>query len=186
MHAILGMAASELMLQDPSLAPAAMAHRVKAIRAIKKTLADVPKDNTFEAGNAMLATCFALTFQSVALDDGMAEYMTFIRGVIIVAIQMYIKGAPFLFHDFLGDGQIEMVRPSMERLPLINREWTDAARAAVRALEPLCTGEVEHEYCEFLLQIVDALRASSYEGVWIPPWIPPSPLTCKTTTSASC
>ena len=33
MHAILGLAASELMRDDPSLVTAAMEHRVKAIRA---------------------------------------------------------------------------------------------------------------------------------------------------------
>jgi hypothetical protein len=73
MHAILGYAASDLMQNDPGLLPAAIDHRVKAIRAIKKTLSDVPRADTFEEGNAMMATCFALTFQSVFLNDGMAE-----------------------------------------------------------------------------------------------------------------
>ena len=88
MHAILGYAASELICQDASLVAPAMAHRLKAIKAVKKSLAEAPKANTFEEGNALMATCFALTFQSVLLDDGMVEYMTFIRGIIIVAIQM--------------------------------------------------------------------------------------------------
>lgn len=53
MHAILGLAASDLMSQDPSLVTFAMSHRLKAIRAIKKTLSEVPKSNTFEEGNAL-------------------------------------------------------------------------------------------------------------------------------------
>ncbi|RYC60604.1 hypothetical protein CHU98_g5615 [Xylaria longipes] len=85
----LSLAASELMIQDPSLVTFAMAHRLKAIKAIKRTLTDVPKTNTFDEGNALLATCYALTFQSVMLDDGMAEFMIFCRGIVIVAIQMY-------------------------------------------------------------------------------------------------
>src|SRR3569833_3033390 len=170
MHAILGMAASDLMQHDTSLVAAAMAHRVKAIKAIKKTLTDVPKANTFEEGNALLATCYALTFQSVSLDDGMAEYMTFIRGIIIVAIQMFLKGARILFRDFIGDDQLELVKPHMEHLPLINPAWSDAATAAVRGLAPLCTGAVEHGYYELLLQIVESLSVSSFEGtpkIWI-------------------
>jgi hypothetical protein len=164
MHAILGLAASDLMREDPSLLSAAMTHRLKAIKSIKKTLADVPKANTFEEGNALLATCFALTFQSVWLDDGMAEYMTFIRGVVIVAIQMYMKGAKFVFHDFLGDDQIEMLRPFMEQVPPINKNWSTPAVAAVRALEPLCTGDVERGYYELLLQMAEALLVNSFEG----------------------
>jgi len=164
MHAILGLAASDLMQNDPSLVAAAMIHRVKAIKAIKKTLADVPKANTFEEGNALLATCFALTFQSVCLDDGMAEYMTFIRGVVIVAIQMYMKGAKFMFHDFLGDDQTEMLRPLMEQIPPINRSWSEAAVAAVLQLEPLCTGDVERAYYELLLQMANSLTVNSFEA----------------------
>lgn len=53
MHAILGLAASDLMTQDPSLAQFAMAHRLKAIKAIKKTLGEAPRTDTFEEGNAL-------------------------------------------------------------------------------------------------------------------------------------
>lgn len=173
MHALLGLAASELMQHDSSLVAPAIAHRVKAIKAIKKTLASTPKASTFEEGNALLATCYALTFQSVALDDGMAEYMTFVRGVLVVAIQMYVEDARFLFHDFLGDDQLELVRPSMERLPLIDRAWSEAARSAVLALEPLCTREVERGYYDMLLQIADALLVSSYDGACDESCLPP-------------
>ncbi|KAI8956036.1 C6 zinc finger protein [Xylaria longipes] len=115
-HAILGLAASELMIQDPSLVTFAMAHRLKAIKAIKRTLTDVPKTNTFDEGNALLATCYALTFQSVMLDDGMAEFMIFCRGIVIVAIQMYCKGAKFIFSNFHGDDHVAHLQPLLETL----------------------------------------------------------------------
>ncbi len=53
MHAVLGLAASDLMTQDPSLVTFAMMHRVKAINAIKRSLNDGPKMDTFEEGNAL-------------------------------------------------------------------------------------------------------------------------------------
>ncbi|KAK9798826.1 putative C6 zinc finger protein [Seiridium cardinale] len=149
MHAILGPSASELMVKEPSLLTFAMAHRLKAIKAIKKTLAEIPKSNTFEQGNALMATCFALTFQSVMLDDGMAEYMTFIRGIIITAIQMWCKGAKFLFHDF-G----------------VKKEWTDMAVAGIRALQPLRKHPVEVEYYVFILDIAETLYTSPFT-VWL-------------------
>ncbi|KAK3315318.1 hypothetical protein B0H66DRAFT_565067 [Apodospora peruviana] len=168
MHAILGFAASELISQDPTLVAPAMDHRLKAIKAIKKTLADVPKapsNNSFEEGNALMATCFALTFQSVWLSDGMAEYMTFIRGIIIVAMQMYMKGcANFIFGDFLGDKQTETLAPHMQQLPLIKTEWTDAAVAGIKGLEPLLVSDTEKKYHEMILVMAQKLYVSSWEA----------------------
>ncbi len=167
MHAILGLAASELMTEDhndPSLLPAAMAHRVKAIKAIKKALAGAPRADTFEEGNALMATCFALTFQSVLLDDGMVEYMTFIRGIVIVSIQMFMKGAKFLFGDFLGDTATDVLEPFMRSVPLIDTSWTDAAVLSVRSLAPLCREGGEKEYHQKLLHIAEQLYVSSWGG----------------------
>ncbi|KAK1772523.1 C6 zinc finger protein [Phialemonium atrogriseum] len=162
MHAILGLAASDLTQRDPSLVASAMHHRVKAIKAIKKTLAEAPKANSFEEGNAMMATCFALTFQSVLLDDGMTEYMTFIRGVVIVAIQMYIKGANLIFADFLGDKQQEVLQPFIENMPLIERSWVDSAVVAVESLSPLCQHPIEQQYYEKILDMAKQLGVSSW------------------------
>ena len=166
MHAILGLAASELMRDDPSLVTPAMEHRVKAIRAVKRALAESPKASTFEEGNALMATCFALTFQSVLLDDGMVEYMTFIRGIIIVAIQMYIKGAKLIFGQFLGDASKDALQPYMEEVPLINQSWVDGADNAIQALRPLCENEIEIKYWEMLLDMTAQLRVSSWEGMF--------------------
>ena len=169
MHAILGLAASDLSEQrDPGLVAAAMAHRLKAIKAIKKTLADAPRagDDGFEEGNALMATCFALTFQSVLLDDGMVEYMTFIRGVIIVGIQMYLKGARLLFGRFLGESQAEVLRPFLEKVPLVGSGWAGAAVAAIEGLAPLCAHPIERQYRERILEMARQLHVSSWEGTW--------------------
>ncbi|KAL8366112.1 hypothetical protein RB595_004743 [Gaeumannomyces hyphopodioides] len=155
MHAILGLAASDLAKDDPTLYEAAMSHRLKAIKAVKRALADSPRRPrqqrrqqqqqasgsgaafSSDEGNALLATCYALTFQSVMLDDGMAEYMTFIRGIIIVVVQMYTRGARFLFSNFIADEQDAILKPLMDRVPMINRAWAEGAVAAVAGLEPL-------------------------------------------------
>ncbi|KAK3304553.1 uncharacterized protein B0T15DRAFT_399348 [Chaetomium strumarium] len=178
MHAILGYSASDLIsTSEPGLAEAAMAHRVKAIRAIKRALgnnaaAEQPGTDMFEEGNALMATCFALTFQSVFLDDGMAEYMTFIRGIIIVAIQMYVKGAKLLFGHLLGgDTQKEKLEPHMSRIPLIEKVWTDRAVEGIEGLEGLVEGEgreVERRFWELLREMARMLYVSSwkaYEGL---------------------
>ncbi|KAL2138816.1 hypothetical protein VTI28DRAFT_6199 [Corynascus sepedonium] len=199
MHAILGYSASELMAKrDPSLAEAAMSHRYKAIKAIKKSLSQTssssyPSDKTgsspssssssppppgnsggsgadslFEEGNALIATCFALTYQSVLLEDGMVEYMTFIRGIIIVAIQMYIRGSMPLFGPYFGDRQQQALEPHMRDLPLIDAGWTARAVAAIEGLRPLVDGvegrEVERQYWERLENMAKMLSVSSWKA----------------------
>jgi hypothetical protein len=167
MHAVLGFAASDLMQSqnDPSLRSCAMSHRLKAIKAIKRTLSEVSKTNTFEEGNAMMAACFALTFQSVFLEDGMIEYMTFIRGIMIVAVQMWMKGASFIFSNLMGDRHTEILEPYMSTLSLIDSSWTEAAAAAIGALTPLCHHDVELQYLGLLKDITENLSISSFAGM---------------------
>lgn len=164
MHAILGLAAAELMAQDRSLISSAIAHRLKAIKAIKKALADPTGTDTYEHGNALMATCFALTFQSVMIDDGMAEFMTFCRGVMVVAVQMVTRGFGFMFRNFFGDDQMAVLEPLMQSVPPINTEWTDRAVEGIRALAPLCTHAVETKYQAMLMEIAEALYTSPFTG----------------------
>ncbi|KAH8177968.1 fungal zn(2)-Cys(6) binuclear cluster domain-containing protein [Sarocladium implicatum] len=165
MHAILGFAASELLSTDPTLVTAAMAHRVKAIKAIKKRLAEASKMNTsYEEANALVATCFALTFQSVSLDDGLAEYLTFIRGIVIVAMQMMFRNIRPMFDNLMGSEQEAALAPVMEGLPLIQKGWADMAAEAINGLRPLCMEQVELDYHQKLTNIVDKLYVNSFDA----------------------
>ncbi|EHK24409.1 uncharacterized protein TRIVIDRAFT_208477 [Trichoderma virens Gv29-8] len=165
MHAILGYAASELMHTDPNLAPVAMGHRIKAVKAIKKRLTDTSRiETTYEEANALVATCFALTFQSVSLEDGLAEYMTFIRGIVIVGMQMMFKSIKPLFSNLFESNQDEVLAPYMEGLPLIQRGWAEMAIESITNLLPLCTHQVEIEYHEQLMTISSQLLTNSFEA----------------------
>ncbi|KAK4186574.1 C6 zinc finger protein [Podospora australis] len=187
MHAILGYSASELMvsLSDQTLTAPAMAHRLKAIKAIKRTLAASSSQQQIEEGgcesrvgdgkdfseegNALMAACFALTYQSVLLDDGMVEYMTFIRGIMIVAMQMYVreKGSAkrILFGDFMGQAQTDRLAPYMAEVPLINKDWVDGAVRGLEGMEGLVRVEerqVERRYWEMLIAMGRELYVSSW------------------------
>lgn len=166
MHAILGFAASELTDTDGSLVQAAMNHRIKAIKAIKKRLSETARSQTsYEEANALVATCFALTFQSVSLEDGLAEYMTFIRGILIVGMQMMFRGIKPIFSTLFEDRQNEVMEPYLRDLPLIQKGWVDAAIEAISNLRPLCVEPVEVEYFDQLFGIVEKLSVNSYEGM---------------------
>ncbi|KAK5997010.1 Zn(2)-C6 fungal-type transcription factor afumD-like protein [Cladobotryum mycophilum] len=165
MHAILGFAASELMHTDTSLVSVAMNHRIKAIKAIKKRLVEASRsDTSYEEANALVATCFALTFQSVSLDDGLAEYMTFIRGILIIGMQMMFKSIKPIFDNLFDQDQDRVLAPYMEGLPLIERSWAEAAVEAISNLRPLCVQQVEIEYYDQLMNIASHLLTNSYEA----------------------
>lgn len=174
MHAILGFAASELSSRDSSVIPAAMTHRAKAIRAIKKRLAQPARrpgvtdsaavSAAHREANAVVATCFALTFQSVGLDDGQAEYMTFIRGIAVVGMQMSLRGGKPIFATLEQDKADDVLEPLMRDLPLIERSWVDAAHDAMMTLRPLCVDPIEIQYYDKLMDIVNMLYINSWDG----------------------
>ncbi|KAK7746932.1 hypothetical protein SLS53_002120 [Cytospora paraplurivora] len=68
MHSILGLAASELIATDNSLAEAAISHRLEATKAIKRRLTSQGTTPIgYAEGNALIAACSVLTFQSISL-----------------------------------------------------------------------------------------------------------------------
>jgi len=113
----------------------------------------------------MIATCFALLFQSVLVSDALGEYMWFFRGILAIAIQMGIKQYGFLFKNLLGNKQVELIDVALKALPLID---SDAATRACRSLEkmgPLCKTKVEMEFYRLLLSMARSLFTSSREGM---------------------
>ncbi|PHH75862.1 hypothetical protein CDD82_4236 [Ophiocordyceps australis] len=165
MHAILGLAASELSHGDASLVTAAISYRVRAVSAIKKRLVEASTtETTYEEANALVATCFALTFQSVSLDDGLAEYMTFIRGIFIVGMQMLLKGISPIFGCLFDGKQNEAMAPVMQHLPLIQKPWVDASVVAISGLRPLCATALDLDYYHQLLNIASKLYTSSFDA----------------------
>jgi hypothetical protein len=111
-----------------------MAHRVNALKAIKKPLTETTKLSTsHKEASALVATCYVLTFQSVSLDDGITEYMTFIRGIVIIGMQMMFKGIKTILYGIFEE-QDELLEPLMVSLPL-----STAAGPALRSRpSPTC------------------------------------------------
>ncbi|KAI0025732.1 hypothetical protein F4780DRAFT_789264 [Xylariomycetidae sp. FL0641] len=164
MHAILGLAASDLRSEDPSFVAPAMAHRLKAIKSIKESIGNISSSNADEEGNALMATCYALVFQSVSLDDGMAEFMTFARGIAIVGAQLRVRNAKPLFSNLRPEDHMEVVRSRLGAPPPTPREWRDMAVAGLQTLRALCAHPVEVEHCRLLSQVAHALDASSLQA----------------------
>ncbi|KAH6661670.1 hypothetical protein EV126DRAFT_447479 [Verticillium dahliae] len=147
--------------------PQAMVHRTKAIRAMKKSIAGLPRRGlTHEQANALISACFALTFQSVLLEDGMPEYMAFIRGIVVVGMQMATRRIRPIFSNIMEEDASALMQPVMEKLAPLPRAWVDGAVAGIENLAPLCGApdSTATEYHARLLDMAVTLRRSSWEG----------------------
>jgi hypothetical protein len=163
---MLALSASDIVDTDPSPASAelecvAMSHRVKAIAALNEAIGK--PIGSVEKGNAMIATCFSLLFQSTLMTEGLVEYMTFIRGVVVVSLHMGQKNIRFLFEHMFD--QAQLVESELTESPLINPEF---ARRTCRSLEqffPLVKNTREVEFYGYLLCAARALFTSSKDGM---------------------
>ena len=80
MHAVLALAAShmELTTYQEHLHELAIQHRVLAIKGAQEALVK-PHPNAVE-GDALLASLFALAFQSSYMNDGLEDFFQTVRG----------------------------------------------------------------------------------------------------------
>lgn len=93
LHSILGLAASELNASDSTVVSAALGHRLEAVRAIRQRLAArggdrLPPWNTPRGTRSYGGVLRAHLPERLYLEDGMAEHMAFVRGAVLVALQM--------------------------------------------------------------------------------------------------
>ncbi|CAG8972413.1 hypothetical protein HYALB_00001101 [Hymenoscyphus albidus] len=162
LHAMLALSASELADEEPNpvtskaLSCTAISHRVTAIT--KLNVAITAGLANFEQGNAMLAACFSLLFQSVLLEDGLLEYMTFIRGTVTVGFQMGVKRHRVLFEQAFEQTEIpESIDNLMLAAPLVHPILVRKALNSLERLQPLCDHPVEIEMFKMLHEVARSL-----------------------------
>jgi hypothetical protein len=144
------------------LTSTALAHRVQAISALSNAITS--GIDCFEQGNAILATCFVLLFQSTLVDDGLVEYITFIRGTIAVGIQMGSKRMKFLFQNLFDDESLKQLDSAISASPLIRSEVVESACRSFEQLQHLCQSKIEIEVYTILFGIAHSLISSPRDG----------------------
>lgn len=169
MHSILALAASDLLspahsslARPPDLLSTAISHRLKAIVSLNEALST--ESLSFSQGNAMLGTCYALVFQSTLMDDGLPEYMTFIRGIVLVSIQLKVRNLNFMFGNMLDEESLAAMEPMLEKAPEIENGLARAACESLNQFLPLCQREPEKSFHSLLFDIASGLLVSSRLG----------------------
>jgi hypothetical protein len=162
---MLALSASDLASytdENRDLTPTSISHRVKSIESLNKAVAGGIK--TWEQGNAMIATCFVLLFQSVLLNDGLSEYISFLRGILAVGMQMGQRNMKFVFTKLWGEDQRLARETELDGAPLINDELVSMACRSLEKMFPLCKTKTQMGMYGLLLSMARSLVTSSKEG----------------------
>ncbi|KAH8791000.1 hypothetical protein F5882DRAFT_400844 [Hyaloscypha sp. PMI_1271] len=167
LHAMLALSASDLAANsddsnDMKLIPTSILHRIKSIESLNKAVAAGIK--SWQQGNAMIATCFTLLFQSVLLNDGLSEYISFLRGILTIGMQMGQRRMKFVFERLWGNEQLQSRDAELSAAPLINEEVVAAACRSFEKMSPLLKTKTEIGMYGLLLSMARSLVTSSKEA----------------------
>lgn len=163
MHAILGVAASHLeLITGDDLSSIALHHRVQAIQGSGQALTQ--KYRAGSDGDALLAACYLLTFQSSYMKDGVPEFFQFVRGCTLVSNQLREEKLPMAFF-LAAEDHFEFMEGRLLNLPVINQELLDGAEKSLAALPSILELPVQFTIFELLIECIAALRTSSLQGM---------------------
>lgn len=96
--------------------------------------------------------------------------MAFIRGVIIVVIQMFKANVDFMFKHLLQQNQGDLLKPHIDKLTLPEGmwEWKAGALASLAGIRDLCTGDhLKMKYLQMTEDMANGLdEKSPYKGLY--------------------
>lgn len=163
MHALLALGASHLTRVSPGrdYSTTAIVHRGKAIKGLNEALAKA--DRGFGESDALLAACYALTFQASYMGDGMADFLTMVRGCALVTHQIDLDQSQTAF-NLEKDIHYRLMEPRMQRMPTLDPALITPAITSTQALRPLLRTTIDHRFHTSLLAVLFALQESSRAG----------------------
>ncbi|KAG4411950.1 hypothetical protein IFR04_014924 [Cadophora malorum] len=162
MHAILGLAASHLeLLTGSDLSAQAIHHRVLAIKGSNNALQ--LKSRTGSDGDALLAACYLLTFQSSYMKDGIHEFFQFVRGCALLSNQLREEKVPMAFFLTSND-HFNFMEKRLIDLPAINEELLECAERSLGALPGYFEVPVHEIFYTAMVVCLEAVKVSSLHG----------------------
>jgi hypothetical protein len=167
MHAILGLAATHLSVtSSANYTSKAINHRLIAIQGFNSALSRPLKRGSAD-GDALLAACYALTFQSSYMQDGLAlsEFLTMVRGCSIVSNRLATDGI-LSFFGITSEDHFKHMETKLENLPVIEDGLRMGAAKSLEALDEMCkkAGGVDQYFYNALQGVINGLSISSKLG----------------------
>lgn len=120
----------------------------------------------------MLAAIFSLLFQSTFISDGLVEYMTFIRGGIVVGGQMVKQHLKIVFSNLNvaqpPSKEVDAEEGMINDAPTIQKDVVLGAVRSLEICEELCSTRLERRVHAALMTIARSLVVSSTHGLLHP------------------
>lgn len=164
MHAILALGATHLsrIRDDRDYNNEALAHRVQAIAGLNCAIAQTTRESG--ESDAMLATCYALTFQSSYMADALIDFIAFIRGCALVTDRIRRDGVRTFF-NLQPDWHLRCIEPRLQRVPQIDRYISQSGVDALQRMEPILPESgTERAFHLALREVLETLLISAREG----------------------
>lgn len=159
MHAILGMSASHLQLTTgASLSAQAINHRALAIKGSNDAISKTQR--TGSDGDALLASCYLLAFQSSYMIDGMQDFFQMVRGCSLLHFQLITENLPMAFYLTEKD-HFEVMQERLLDLPAINLELIENAEKSLAACSAVLDNDICEEFHRTLVECLESLKLSS-------------------------
>lgn len=164
MHAILALGASHLnrVVPSPEYEKDALTHRGHAISGLNTCMA---KTSNYEYGeaDAMLATCYALTFQAAYMVDGLSDFVVMVRGCALATRKIRDENTVTAF-NLEPNRHEDIIRPRLQTLPSLNAEHISQGLAALEQTQVYLENPTEHKFYNSLRDIFLSLQESSAAG----------------------
>jgi hypothetical protein len=163
MNAILALGASHLTRVAPGedYTTQAIVHRGHAIEGLNKALNKT--DRTYGESDAMLAACYALTFQASHMGDGMIDFITMVRGCALVTEKVKQEGSTTAF-NIDRDAHIHIMNPRLDDLPEVDCDIVAGGISGLTQMQHLLDTYMEHQFHSALLNVLLSLQQSPRAG----------------------
>jgi hypothetical protein len=163
MNAILALGASHLTRVAPGedYTTQAIVHRGHAIEGLNKALNRT--DRSYGESDAMLAACYALTFQASHMGDGMIDFITMVRGCALVTEKVKQEGSTTAF-NIERDAHLRIMSPRLDELPEVDGDIVASGITCLTQMQHLLDTYTEHQFHSALLNVLLALQQSPRAG----------------------
>ncbi len=162
MHALLSLGASHLSrLTGVDYRRESLVHRGQAIAGLNQALSQTA--SSYGESDAMLASCYALTFQASYMGDGLTDFITMVRGCALTTEKIKQEHAPTAF-NLQPDWHFKYMAPRMQNLPSVDPRLLEDAYDGLENIRPFLSGTTEIDFHDALVDVITALQASPASG----------------------
>ncbi|KAH0848333.1 C6 transcription factor [Fonsecaea pedrosoi] len=162
MHALLSLGASHLSrLTGVDYRRESLIHRGQAIAGLNHALSQTAR--SYGEADAMLASCYALTFQASYMSDGLSDFITMVRGCALTTEKIKQEHSPTAF-NLQPDWHFKYMAPRLQNLPAVDPLLLQDAYTALEGVRPFLTGGTEIDFHEALVDVITSLQASPASG----------------------